>query len=51
MCAQDRLAETIVIDVRKPRENAVTDRAQPDWEARLRQEMLVMKKDAETEKR
>jgi len=28
MCAQDRLAETIVIDVRKPKANAVTERAQ-----------------------
>jgi uncharacterized RDD family membrane protein YckC len=30
MCAQDRLAETIVIDVRKPKENASTERAQPE---------------------
>jgi uncharacterized RDD family membrane protein YckC len=28
MCAQDRLAETIVVDVRKPKENAFTERAQ-----------------------
>lgn len=33
MCAQDRLAETIVIDVRKPKEKTVTDRPQPDSEA------------------
>ena len=39
MCAQDRLAETIVIDVRKPKANAVTERAQPESEARLQQEM------------
>ena len=51
MCAQDRLAETIVIDVRKPKANAVTERAQPEAEARLQQEMLVMKKDAEAGKR
>ncbi|MGA2113480.1 MAG: RDD family protein [Bryobacteraceae bacterium] len=30
MCAQDRLAETIVIDVRKPKVDAVTERAQPE---------------------
>ena len=40
MCAQDRLAETIVIDVRKPKANAVAERAQPESEARLQQEML-----------
>ena|SRR5450432_621170 len=51
MCAQDRLAETIVIDVRKPKENASTERAQPDSEARLQQEVLVMKTDAEAGKR
>ena len=51
MCAQDRLAETIVIDVRKPKANAVTERAQPDLEARLQQEMLVMKTDAQAGKR
>lgn len=50
MCAQDRLAETIVIDVRKPKENAVTERAQPKSEARSPQEMLVLKKDAEAGK-
>jgi hypothetical protein len=51
MCAQDRLAETIVVDVRKPKANAVTERAQPESEARLQQEMLVMKNGAEAEKR
>ena len=30
MCAQDRLAETIVIDVRKPKANTVTEAAQPE---------------------
>jgi len=33
MCAQDRLAETIVIDVRKPKRNEVTEKEQPDSEA------------------
>jgi uncharacterized RDD family membrane protein YckC len=51
MCAQDRLAETIVVDMRKPKENAFTERARPDSEARLQQEMLVMKTDAEAGKR
>jgi hypothetical protein len=51
MCAQDRLAETIVIDVRRPKQDAVTERAQPDSEARLQQEILVTKKDAEAERR
>ncbi len=49
MCAQDRLAETIVIDVRKPKANAVTERAKSESEARLQQEMSV--KDAEAGKR
>jgi len=35
MCAQDRLAETIVIDVRKPKADAVTERAKSESEARL----------------
>lgn len=30
MCAQDRLAETIVIDVRQPKGTAVTEGAQPE---------------------
>ena len=51
MCAQDRLAETIVVDVRKPKVNVLTERAQTDSEARLEKEMLVTKKDAEAEKR
>ena len=34
-CAQDRLAETIVIDVRKPRADAVTERAKSESEGRL----------------
>ncbi len=33
-CAQDRLAETIVIDVRKPTANAVLELAQPGSQAR-----------------
>jgi uncharacterized RDD family membrane protein YckC len=35
MCAQDRLAETIVIDVRKPKANAVTERAQLESETAI----------------
>jgi uncharacterized RDD family membrane protein YckC len=41
MCAQDRLAETIVIDVRKPKANAAADQAQGESEAHLRQEIPV----------
>jgi hypothetical protein len=43
MCAQDRLAETIVIDVRKPKDNAISERVQPDSKVRLQQETSVMK--------
>jgi uncharacterized RDD family membrane protein YckC len=43
MCAQDRLAETIVIDVRKPKDNTVSGGAQPDSEVQLPQEAPVIK--------
>ena len=35
MCAQDRLAETIVVDVRKPKANTVTERAQSESETAI----------------
>jgi hypothetical protein len=51
MCAQDRLAETIVIDVRKPKANAVTEPEELASQVRLQRERSVMKKDAKAEKR
>ena len=42
---------TIVVDMRKPKENAVPERSQADSDARLKQEMLVMKTDADAGKR
>ena len=50
MCAQDRLAETVVADVRKPKENAFIEPAHPEAEARLQQEMSVISTEPEAGK-